>query len=285
MSEHLADTLPAPSAAPPSAGRRAPAFLIGFPRSGTTLLGQILDSHPGAMTLDELPTVQALVAAADRLPGGYPGGLARLGAAQRDTLRSAYFQAVDQLAGPAGDLLLVDKQPLATVHIGLIHQVFPEAPIIFAQRHPCDVVLSAFMQALKSHYAPGGFVTLERTAALYGAVMTLWQRAAARLPLALKVMRYEDLVEDFEAEVRGLLDHLGLAWDPSVTDFAGHARARGGGAATPSYSQVTRPLYSSSRYRWQAYARELAPVIDELRPFVNSFGYSDPPDGDRLAGC
>ncbi|MEM7223131.1 MAG: sulfotransferase [Pseudomonadota bacterium] len=260
-----------------------PAFLIGFPRSGNTLLGQILDAHPGARTLDETPTVRALVAAAERLPGGYPDGLVGLTQDQRESLRAAYFHAADAVAGPRDGALLVDKQPLATVHVGLIHQVFPEAPIVFAQRHPLDVVLSCFMQALKAHYAPGGFVTLERTAALYGAVMTLWQRAAQRLPLALRVVRYEDLVEDFEGQVRGLLDHLGLAWDPAVAGFAEHARARGGGSATPSYSQVTKPLYDSARYRWRAYARELAPVMAELAPYVNSFGYSDAPTSDRLA--
>ena len=280
--ERLAEALPAalPRSAP--AGRRAPAFLIGFPRSGTTLLGQILDSHPGAATLDEAPTVQALTEAAGRLPDGYPGCVAGLSPDQRAVLRAAYFQAADRIAGTSGDLLLVDKQPLATVHIGLINRVFPEAPILFAQRHPLDVVLSAFMQALKSHYAPGGFVTLERAARLYRAVMTLWRRAAADLPLALHVVRYEALVEDFEPQVEALLGHLGLPWHDAVRQFSAHARARGGGAATPSYGQVTRPLYRSARYRWRAYARELAPITIELEDFVTSFGYSDDPADDRL---
>lgn len=278
----LTAALPGPAAPPAAQADAGPAFLLGFPRSGTTLLGQILDSHPGAVTLDEAPTLQAMVRAAERLPGGYPGGLARLSAAQRDQLRAAYEAAVRKQIGAAKGRIVVDKQPLATVHIGLIHQVFPRAPIVFAQRHPYDVVLSCFMQALKSHYAPGGFVTLARTARLYRAVMTLWQRAAA-LPLALRMLRYEDLVDDFDGQVGGLLEHLGLSWDDRVRGFARHAQARGGGTATPSYSQVTRPLYRSAKYRWQAYAQELAPVAEELRPLVQSFGYSDAVADDRLA--
>ncbi|MDH3475458.1 MAG: sulfotransferase, partial [Rhodospirillales bacterium] len=257
-------------------GQATPHFLVGFPRSGTTLIGQILDSHPRVRTLDETPTVEAMVEAASRLEGGYPACLETLEGPQAARLRQAYFEVAERVAGPLPGKLLVDKLPLATVHLALIRQVFPEARILFALRHPCDVALSCFMQAVKSHYAPGAFVTLEGVARLYEDVMTLWQRGAALLPPGTAlVLRYEDLVAHPESKIRELVEFLEIDWDPAMLDFWRHARAHGGGAVTPSYGQVTKPIYRSAAYRWRSYAGELASVMDRLRPFVASFGYDE----------
>jgi tetratricopeptide (TPR) repeat protein len=260
-------------------GQETPQFLVGFPRSGTTLIGQILDSHPRVQTLDETPTVEVMVEAASRLEGGYPACLERLTEPQAVRLRQAYFEVAARSAEPLPGKLLVDKLPLATVHLALIRQVFPEARILFALRHPCDVALSCFMQAVKSHYAPGAFLTLEGVARLYEEVMALWQRGGALLPPGTAlVLRYEDLVAQPESKIRELIDFLEIDWDPAVLDFWRHARAHGGGAVTPSYSQVTKPIYRSATYRWKSYAGELAPIMERLRPFVASFGYGEGAD-------
>ena len=265
-----------PAAAGAAADAEAPVFLVGFPRSGTTLIGQVLDSHPAVQTLDEKPTVTAMVEAAGRLEGGYPACLGGLTGAQKAQLRAAYFQVADRYLARRPDLMLVDKVPLASVHLGLIRAVFPGARIVFALRHPCDVCLSCFMQSVKSHYAPGAFLTLERAAGLYEEVMTLRQLYQTRLPSdGILSLRYEDLVIDFEGKIKYLLSFLDLEWNDAVLDFSSHARTRGGGSATPSYSQVTQPIYRSARYRWKGYAEQLTPVMARLRPFIESFGYAD----------
>ncbi len=213
----------------------APVFLVSFPRSGTTLISQVLDSHPGVQTLDEKPTVETMVKAAGRFGVGYPACLGRLTAEQKAQLRAAYFEVADRFLDRRPGVMLVDKVPLASVHLGLIHEVFPGARIIFALRHPCDVCLSCVMQAVKSHYAPGAFLTLESAAALYEEVMSLWQLYADRLPGdRILSLRYEDLVTDFDNEISRLLTFLDLGWDDDVTAFSSHARAHGGGSATPS---------------------------------------------------
>ncbi len=217
-----------------------------------------------------------MVEAASRLEGGYPACLRRLSEAETAQLRAAYFQAADRHLERRPELMPVDKVPLASVHLGLIRAVFPNARIVFALRHPCDVCLSCFMQAVKSHYAPGAFLSLERVAGLYEEVMTLWHLYETRLPGdRILNLRYEDLVVDFNSKISNLLTFLDLEWDDAVLDFSSHARASGGGSATPSYSQVTQPIYRSARYRWKGYAEQLAPVMARLRPFIESFGYAD----------
>lgn len=250
----------------------SPVFLIGFPRSGTTLLDQVLNAHPALTTMEEKPALDAVKQALEARPHGYPEALAQLGADDVLALREVYFAEVAKhVPNPAAGIV-VDKMPLNTIDVGLIWRLFPAAKIILALRHPCDVVLSGFMQAFRPNAAMVHFATLEGTATLYAQVMTLWQRYAELLPLSLLATRYEDLVADFAGETRRILGFLGLPWDDAVLSYREQAKTRA--IATPSYHQVVQPLYTRSVGRWRNYAEEMAAVLPLLQPFVESFGYS-----------
>ncbi len=251
--------------------RPAPIFLIGFPRSGTTLLDQILDSHPALTTMEEKDALDVVRARVERLPGGYPDALARLDASTIRDLRDQYFARVRHHLGgpPAG--ILVDKMPLNTVDAGLIWRLFPEARILLALRHPCDVVLSGFMQPFQLNQTMIHFTTLAGTARFYAEVMGLWQRYAQVLPLSVIQVRYEDLIEDVAAESRRILAGLGLTWDDAVLRYAEHAKAKA--IATPSYHQVVQPIYRRSAGRWLNYREAFADVLPILEPFMAAWGY------------
>lgn len=253
---------------------QTPVFLLGFPRSGTTLLEQILDSHPALQTLEEKGTVSAMVQAFEEMAQGRENALAELSADQIAQLRKVYFDEVAHHIERQPDCLLVDKMPLNTVNVHLIWRVFPEAKFILAIRHPCDVCFSCFMQNIVINEAMAGFFTLESGAATYSAVMRTWQDAVSQLPLNYHRIRYEDLVADFEKETRALLDFLGVGWDDSVLGHTDHAFKRGT-INTPSYHQVTQPIYQHAKYRWKRYAEQFESVMPTLRPFIDYFGYAE----------
>lgn len=256
---------------PAGQGPPAPIFLIGFPRSGTTLLDQILDAHPGLTTMEEKDALDVVRARIERLPGGYPDALAGLDAATIEDLRQQYFARVAHHLGgpPAGTL--VDKMPLNTIDAGLIWRLFPAAKILLALRHPCDVVLSGFMQPFQLNQTMIHFTTLADTARFYADVMRLWQRYAELLPLAVITVRYEDLIADVAAESRRIVGGLGLAWDDAVLRYAEHAKAKP--IATPSYHQVVQPIYRRSAGRWLNYREAFNEVLPILKPFIEAWGY------------
>jgi hypothetical protein len=221
--------------------------------------------------MEEKPAVDIVKKAVEKLPGGYPDSLANLTAEDADRLRRAYFAEVDRFMGGPPPGILVDKMPLNTIEVGLIHRLFPKAKILLALRHPCDVVLSGFMQAFKPNAAMVHFGGLADTAKFYASVMSLWHRYAEVLPLDVLTTRYEDLVADFEAETRRILTFLGLPWEDSVLSYAERAKSRP--IATPSYHQVVQPIYAQSVGRWHNYREQMAEVLPVLRPFVEAFGY------------
>lgn len=249
---------------------RLPVFLIGFPRSGTTLMDQVLDAHPRVQVMSEKPTVTAMQRDF-RLRHHYPDDIASIGDAEIETLRSVYFDSVDQQLKRDDTAILIDKMPLNITAVPFIHKVFPGARYIVALRHPCDVCLSCFMQEFGPNVATLNFFSLEQIATMYSAVMSLWQNVSV-LPLNVHQQRYEDLVDDFEGQSRALLDFLRLEFDPAILRFEEHARRRGH-INTPSYDQVSQPLYQDARYRWTRYRSQLDPVMPMLMPFIEDFGY------------
>jgi tetratricopeptide (TPR) repeat protein len=252
----------------------APVFLLGFPRSGTTLLDQILDSHPKLQTLEEKPTVAAMKHEFLRLADSRADALAELSNEEIGVLRKSYFDAMRQDIQLRPGNILVDKLPLNTVNAHLIWRVFPNAKFILAVRHPCDVCLSCFMQNFTLNEAMATFFSLESTAALYAKVMGLWQQYVQKLPIKYHMIRYEDLVSNFEHETRRLLDFLEVGWDDAVRQHTEHARNRGT-INTPSYHQVTQPIYQHAKYRWKRYAKQLEPVMETLQPYIEYFGYEE----------
>lgn len=252
----------------------SPVFLLGFPRSGTTLLEQILDSHPALQALEEKGTVSAMARAFEDMAPGRENALAELNDEQLAKLRKVYFDEVAQHIQLQPGNLLIDKMPLNTVNVHLIWRVFPQAKFILAIRHPCDASFSCFMQDFVLNEAMSSFLTLESTAQVYRGVMQTWVEAAAKLPLDYHRIRYEDLVADFEGETRALLEFLGVGWDDRVLGHTEHAIKRGT-IKTPSYHQVTQPIYQHAKYRWKRYAKQFEPVLPMLQPYIDYFGYGE----------
>jgi tetratricopeptide (TPR) repeat protein len=267
----LAKTLTRAASLPQLGGsdRRAPAFLVGFPRSGTTLLDTFLMGHRDTAVLEEVH----LLGAAEREIGKVADlPRASLGALER--ARKAYYAELDLHVDHGFSGLVVDKLPLNLLGGPFIQALFPGAPIIFAQRHPCDAVLSAFMQSFVMNDAMASFLTIEDAADLYDAVMSGWFAMREALPLNVHTIRYERLVVDPEAELRPLVDFLGLAWDPQMLAHTQTAKNRGA-IITPSYDQVTEPLSSRSVGRWKRYREQLEPVLPVLLPWAERLGYID----------
>ena len=270
MARYLDEVL----AAPPVAGsdETMPVFLVGFPRSGTTLLDQILSGHPGVTVLEEKDTLQD---SWQRYAESGSGMQAFLHATPAELAedRRRYWARVDSyMPLRPVDRLFVDKLPLNTLFLPLLARLFPTAKFIFALRDPRDVVLSCFMQTFTLNEAMRHFLSLEETADFYAAVMGLGARSLDALPNRVHRVRYEDLVAGTEEEARRLLEFLGLPWDPAVLDVQATAKRRR--INTPSYHQVARPIYGEARERWRRYATELGPVMAKLEPFVKVFGYS-----------
>jgi tetratricopeptide (TPR) repeat protein len=250
----------------------APVFLVGFPRSGTTLLDQVLSSHPGIVCLEEKEVLAATVA--DLVSENAKDALGNLSPSLIDRLRRSYWSKAEAEADiPLSGRLLVDKMPLNLIFLPAIARIFPDAKIILALRDPRAVVLSCYQQRFGMNPAMAQMLDLVGAAAYYDDVMTLMERCRARLPLRVHEVRYEDLVADLEAVARSLAGFLQLPFDPAMLDFNVTARRRQ--INTPSARQVIEPLYAHSVARWRAYARDLAPALPLLRPWAVRFGYPD----------
>jgi Flp pilus assembly protein TadD len=268
--DRLSSWTPAPHGERPS-----PVFLIGFPRSGTTLLDTVLMGHPGIAVLEEAPALQQVeesVPDVERLP--------RLDVAEIARLRMIYFEEADRLLPDAVGKVLVDKLPLNLLRVPLIYRLFPDARIVFAQRHPCDIVLSCFMQNFVINDAMANFLDLSEAATFYDLVLTFWDKCRDTLPLNVQTVRYEDVIVDLEREARAVLDFVGLPWDAAVLDHSRTARQRGL-INTPSYSQVVQPIYREASGRWERYRSEMAAVLPILAPWALRLGYGDVFDPGR----
>lgn len=243
----------------------APIFLVGFPRSGTTLLDTMLMGLDRLSVLEERP----LLATLQRRIG--KRDLASLNADEIEALRKDYFSVARQW-GWDDDRKLVDKHPLNMTRIPLIRRLFPKAQIIFAERHPYDVVLSCFMANFQLNTAMRSFTSLEEAARTYDAVFSAWETATNLFDVNRYAVRYERLVTDAEAELRPLVDWLGIEFNADLLDHTVTAGRRGR-VRTASYSQIGEPLYARARYRWKRYTEQIAPVIPILKPWAEKLGY------------
>ena len=222
--------------------RQSPAFLVGFPRSGTTLADTFLRGHPDIRVLEEVPVLARAVRTL--------GGIAKLPEATSEQLAAArddYFAELDELVEPAFTGLVIDKMPLNMLSLPVIASLFPDAQIIFAQRHPCDCVLSCFMQTFVLTDAMASFLDLTDSADLYDAAMRVFTQASAQLSLPLHWLVYEELVTDPSGVLKPLISFLGLDWRAELLDHRATA-ARRRAIKTPSYDQ-RRPTLVERRER------------------------------------
>jgi tetratricopeptide (TPR) repeat protein len=262
-----------------------PIFIVGFPRSGTTLIEQTLSVHPKIAAGDELPFINDITQIMQRLlasPLTYPDALAELWMGdQRDGLNELRDYYLSRAAKSGifreGANWFTDKMPLNETHLGLISLLFPESPIIHVRRHPLDILLSVY-----SNHLTHGFycaAQMETIAQHYVLIADLVEHYKQNLSMRYLQVRYEDMVIDQEQNVRAILDFIGVEYDAKCLSFEQNTRY----ARTASYAQVTEKLYDRSRYRYRPYLPHLTPVLEILAPVIDRLGYSvDYPSEDRL---
>ncbi len=252
------------------------ALLGGHPRSGTTLLEQVLDSHPDIISLEETTIFHdnAYMPLTRKLPDDSPM-LSVLEAASVEALRQSrtnYFHSAGMFLGsPVGNRMLIDKNPSLTFLIPLLVRVFPEIKLLIALRDPRDVVLSCFMQSLPLNQGSSPYLTLESTVAEYVAMMSLWQTLKPMLEGRYAEVRYENMVDNLEPVARRTLEFLGVPWEARVLRFDEHARQKV--VRSPTYADVTRPVYKHAVGRWQHYRKYLEPHLSKLDHFLKAFAY------------
>jgi tetratricopeptide (TPR) repeat protein len=242
------------------------AFLGGHPRSGTTLLEQILDAHPAVAALDEPNAfLEVLQPAFHSSP--------KLSSQRLNGLRRSYIQALHQELGAAAQgKLLVDKNPSPTARLPLWLRVFPELRVLIALRDPRDVVLSCYFQNIPLNTVNVNFLSWERLAKHYADLMDVWLAVRQWEGFAWIETRYEDVVADLAKEGRRVTEFLGLPWDEQQTRF--YEKSRTKQLYSPTYQDVTRPVYARSVARWSAYEKHLAPILPALEPYCRTFGYA-----------
>lgn len=245
------------------------AFLVGFPRSGTTLLDRMLRTHPDIEVLEEKSLFAELHR--DWATPGVLEALAGINDAQIDDARNIYRRAMARHRQRPESGLVIDKLPLNLSCLFLVHRLFPAAPVIFLQRHPLDACVSCFFQAFELGAAMGYFLDIGQTAQYYDRIMQVAAQSMQQIGNPLHVLRYEDLVTQPQPQLDALLRFLGL----QALDAADHRSASAGDGAsnTPSYQQVSQPLYTRSIGRWRHYAGQLEGVMPLLEPWVGRLGY------------
>lgn len=251
---------------------QSPVFVIGFPRSGTTLLEQMLDAHPDFRSMDERGYVYQLIERMEHAGQRYPADLADLTQAEADQLRQVYGGLVAHTLADLGQRRLVDKNPLNMLCLPMILRLFPDARIVLCVRHPCDVLLSCSMQAFRSPAFRAMCASLPRLARGYTEAFEQCCRHIDVFRPHVLEWRYESVVADLDAAIARLGGFLEVRDASPMKGFAAHARDKRF-IATPSYAQVTRSVTNAAVRRWENYREQFEPVLPVLRPWLDRVGY------------
>ena len=252
---------------------QSPIFIVGFPRSGTTMVEQMLDAHPNLQSMDERPFVGRLIESMRGFGFQYPEDLGKLDEGQCETLRRQYWALTEQIAARRDGQQRVDKNPLNLLRLPMISRLFPNSPIILMVRHPCDVILSNYMQ----HFRVSEFAvicsSLDRLARGYVAAFDSWLHQAELLKPNVLELRYEDLLDDFPGNIRRIGDFLGLDDTTPLACYGAHARDKGF-ISTPSYAKVIEPPNKKAVGRWRQYYSYFEPLIPTVQPMVQHWRYA-----------
>jgi tetratricopeptide (TPR) repeat protein len=253
------------------------AVLTGFPRSGTTLLEQVLDSHSGVVSSDEREAFARDIFPAMWLtpetPLPTPEVLDAVSIERLKLLRERYLTYMEAaLDEPIGKRLHLDKNPTLTVVLPGLLRLFPETRCLIALRDPRDVVISCFMQYLPLNANSVYFLTLERVAQRYANDMGIWLKLREKIASPWLEVRYENTVTNLETEARRTLEFLGLAWEPDVLSY--RERLSQKAVASPTYEAVSQPLYTRAIGRWRNYEKHLQASLPHLRPALEALGYA-----------
>lgn len=257
-----------PDATPVAGAAGTHVFLLGYPRSGTTLIENVLASAPDVVALEERDTLIDADAALLANDGLMPS-LDSLDPALLARLRAAYWARAAEFGGSLEGKVLVDMNPFNGIKLPILARLFPDARIVIMRRDPRDVLLSCF----RVNFTPGAgawaFSDLTEAAQHYDALMLLIDRCRENLPLAYHEVRYDRLVTDFEPTVRALADFIGLEWTDDFARFDRTAKSRG--VRTASETQVRKGLYNGGG-QWRRYRDALAPALPILAPWIERFG-------------
>ena len=252
------------------------ALLTGFPRSGTTLLEQVLDAHPELVSSEERDFIGRELYFLTGRGRGQASMLEAINALrlpQIEAERRRYLQVMEYLLGePVGERVHLDKNPAYNLTLPLVLRVFPEMRLFVALRDPRDVVLSCYLRYLPLNAVSVRFLTPERTAERYAMDMKAWLRLRELVEEPWIQVRYEDTVADIAGQARRVLEALDLPWSDDVLRY--RERLAGSKHVTsPTYEAVAQPIYTKAIGRWKHYERVLAPTFETLAPFVREFGY------------
>jgi len=250
-----------------------PTFLIGFPRSGTTLLDTILRSHPSIEVLEEKPMIDEMINNLEKIIKNDFSKLENLDENLFNKIRTIYFEKRNQYVNYDKNKIFIDKLPLNIVNVGEIVRFFPNAKFILVLRNPFDSVLSCFMQTFSLNHAMSNFLNIDDAAKLYDSVMSLWLSYYENLPIKLHTVKYENIVKNFDKTIYDLINFLDLEWSENVKNFNETAKKRGI-INTPSFDQVNVPLYSKSIDRWKNYEHNFNNIKHILNKWVKKFNYS-----------
>jgi hypothetical protein len=237
------------------------------------LLEQVLDAHPQLQSMDEQPFLLKAVTEVTDCGIRYPAAFGKLQPQSLDDIRARYWDRARNRGRLLPGRRLVDKNPLNLIVLPLIRRLFPNARIIVAIRHPCDTLLSCFLQHFRS---PGLAVVcrdMPTLATAYSRAFGFWYSQWPLLRPCSYELKYERLATDFPAEVRKLSAFLELPWHDAMLAPGDHARAKGF-INTPSYAQVTQPVSNRSVGRWKHYERHFSEVSAILEPWIDRWGYS-----------
>ena len=247
-----------------------PVFLVGFPRSGTTLLDTILRSHPKIEVIEEKPMVLKM---SKLIKNNNLGSLQNISNVEIKNMKKEYFNELNiNITKFNKSNVYIDKLPLNIINVGEILRVFPNAKFILAIRHPMDCVLSCYMQDFKLNNAMMNFLNLENSAILYKKTMELWHQYMSIFNINYIQIKYEDLIENFEKNIKTIIKFLDLNWDKSLLDYRETAIKRGK-IATPSYHQVVQPIYKHANKRWERYKKYLVNIEPILIDLVKKYKY------------
>jgi len=252
-----------------------PIFLIGFLRSGTTLTQEVLDTQSNTFISDETDLVFSLREELKKISNNNlstPEKLKFITSDQIKYLRQFYWDLAISKHGKEINLkVFIDKTTMNTFDIGLINCIFPNAKVIFVIRDPRDVCLSCYMQVMVPTPTTVNLLTWEKTINLYVQTMNWWIYIKGVMNLDFIELRYEDAVNNFEPTFRKIFDFINLDWNPEAKNFHKHAEKKF--INSPSFNQVSQPLYSSSLARWKPYEKEFSPILNQLLPFIKAFNY------------
>lgn len=250
----------------------SPIFIVGFPRSGTTLLEQMLDAHPDFKSMDERPFFNVLADHLDNRGLIMPRDLFKLDAKDCDQLRTMYWQMVAEKIELHPGIRLVDKNPLNMLWLPLIYRIFPHARIILALRHPCDVILSCYMQSFRSAILGAASASLNDLATTYVAAMRHWLHHVELFNPNVMELRHEDLTANLYNSAERIGKFIGIHDISPLLAFDTHARNKKF-IGTPSYTQVIEPINKKGIDRWLRYQSHLQSAIPILRPMLDHWGY------------